>query len=144
MMRPIQIICSHFYFLLSLENRLCLRSDYVRSWFFMMLPTPLFESMLALLFFSHFYFFFSLYHRLCLRRDRFSSLLTLNFCGPSCSCLFYFLVSCCVLQNCTLDVNFVHEVEAIAGPLKLVIKSCCVLFTHKLLKLAHPSFLSSL
>ena len=54
------------------------------------------------------------------------------------------LVTGSILQNGALDVDFVHEVQSIARSLKLVVETCCILLSHKLLKLAHAGVLRGL
>ena len=58
--------------------------------------------------------------------------------------LLLILLLSCVLQNCTLNVHFVHEIESVARSLKFVIEADCIFISNKLLKLTHTSFLCGL
>ena len=49
-----------------------------------------------------------------------------------------------ILQNGAFDVDFVHEIQSVARSLKLVVKPCCILLPHELLKLAHAGILCGL
>ena len=65
-------------------------------------------------------------------------------CLLSCRLLVKFLLAGRVLQNRALDVHFVHEIQSITWPLKLLIEANAILFMDQFLELAHACLLRRL